>query len=75
MAHATFAHTTSDRINAARGQRPASLKERLALMVEISRERAALAKADAKTLEDLGITRAEAEAEASRPFWDVPAGR
>lgn len=37
------------------------------------RERRALAALDEARLADIGITRAEAEAEARRPFWDAPA--
>ncbi|MEP4197594.1 MAG: DUF1127 domain-containing protein [Aliishimia sp.] len=39
---------------------------------EASRQRAALRRLDDAALFDLGLTRADAEAEASRPFWDVP---
>ncbi|MBK5944925.1 hypothetical protein CCR83_00300 [Rhodobacter veldkampii DSM 11550] len=34
-----------------------------------SRERAALARLDDRLLSDIGLDRAHAEAEASRPFW------
>jgi uncharacterized protein YjiS (DUF1127 family) len=36
---------------------------------ELSRERRALLALDERMLKDLGITRAEAEREARRPFW------
>jgi len=39
----------------------------------IHRQRAALKRLDDTALADLGLTRAEADAEAARPFWDVPA--
>lgn len=38
----------------------------------VSRQRAALRRLDDQALFDLGLSRAEADAEASRPFWDVP---
>ena len=38
----------------------------------LARQRRALAKLDDGALNDMGLTRAEAEAEANRPFWDVP---
>lgn len=44
---------------------------RIALMLAHGRERAALARLDAAALRDIGIGRADAEAEAARPFWDV----
>ncbi|WP_373354699.1 DUF1127 domain-containing protein [Pseudoroseicyclus sp. CXY001] len=37
-------------------------------------QRRALSKLDGARLSDLGITEREAAREASRPFWDVPAG-
>ena len=42
-------------------------------LAELARQRRALAKLDARSLEDMGISRHAAEAEASRPVWDVPA--
>ncbi len=39
---------------------------------EIRRQRAALKRLDSDALADLGLTRTEADAEAARPFWDVP---
>ncbi len=41
--------------------------------VAVRRQRAALRRLDTRALEDIGLTRSEADAEASRPFWDVPA--
>lgn len=38
-------------------------------------ERAALARLDARLLEDVGVTPAEARRESRRPRWDLPAGR
>ncbi|MDV4146054.1 MULTISPECIES: DUF1127 domain-containing protein [Shimia] len=40
---------------------------------ELSRQRRALAKLDSRSLEDMGISRRAADAEARRPVWDVPA--
>lgn len=37
------------------------------------RQRRALRALDARQLCDLGLTRAQADAEAARPVWDVPA--
>ena len=36
-----------------------------------ARQRRVLARLDARALRDIGITRADAQAEAQRPFWDV----
>jgi uncharacterized protein YjiS (DUF1127 family) len=38
----------------------------------VQRQRARLATLDDRMLRDIGLTRAEAEAEATRPAWDVP---
>jgi uncharacterized protein YjiS (DUF1127 family) len=38
----------------------------------LHRQRAALRRLDDRALEDIGITRAEADAEAGRPVWDAP---
>ena len=35
-------------------------------------QRRALRSLDADALRDIGLTRTEAKAEASRPFWDAP---
>ena len=37
---------------------------------EVARHRRALLELDERLLKDIGITRADAEREASRPFWD-----
>lgn len=39
---------------------------------EVARERRQLAQLDGRMLKDLGLTRADVEREAGRPFWDVP---
>ncbi len=41
-------------------------------LISLARQRRALSKLDDAALEDIGITRAEAEAEAARPIWDAP---
>lgn len=42
---------------------------------KIASERHKLADLDEHMLRDIGITRNEADAEAARPIWDMPAGR
>lgn len=44
----------------------------LRLVVAAQRQRRALARLDAHLLADVGLSPAEAEAEAMRPLWDVP---
>ena len=41
-------------------------------LLSLYRQRRALAKLDATRLADIGLTAKEADAEARRPFWDVP---
>jgi uncharacterized protein YjiS (DUF1127 family) len=41
-------------------------------LAAIARSRGRLARLDDHLLQDIGLTRAEAEAEANRPAWDVP---
>jgi uncharacterized protein YjiS (DUF1127 family) len=41
-------------------------------MAATARQRQQLRHLDAARLADLGLSRAEAEAEAARPFWDAP---
>ncbi|CUJ85652.1 hypothetical protein RUE5091_00369 [Ruegeria denitrificans] len=38
----------------------------------LRRQRCTLARLDARALEDIGITREQADAEAARPIWDAP---
>lgn len=53
--------------------RPAnSIFGALGQMVALRRQRRALAKLDAVQLCDIGVGRAQAQAEAMRPVWDVP---
>ncbi|MEO1328213.1 MAG: DUF1127 domain-containing protein [Pseudomonadota bacterium] len=41
----------------------------------VAAERRALAAADDAMLKDIGLSRADVVAEASRPFWDLPRAR
>ena len=55
--------------------RKAATPALLALMTQLPalwRQRRALRALDAGQLADLGLTRAQADAEAARPVWDVP---
>ncbi|MEL6118516.1 MAG: DUF1127 domain-containing protein [Pseudomonadota bacterium] len=40
--------------------------------LSLHRQRSALARLDDRALEDIGVTRAQAEKEAKSGFWDVP---
>ena len=51
--------------------RPALL-DTLSRWVAIARQRRALAALDDSALSDIGISRAAAQNEAQRPFWDAP---
>lgn len=42
-------------------------------LLALSRSRQALNNLDARALEDIGVTAADARREATRPIWDVPA--
>lgn len=54
--------------------RPVSARRRSLLdVLALYRQRRALSRLDADALDDLGITREEADAESRRPFWDFPA--
>lgn len=46
----------------------------LADLLELGRQRRALAKLDSRSLQDMGLSPREAAKEARRPLWDVPAG-
>lgn len=43
-------------------------------LLGLSRTRRALRDLDDRMLSDIGLSRAEADAESQRPVWDVPAG-
>ena len=49
-----------------------SLMTRVSQMAALYRQRRALAALDADQLDDLGLTRTQAETEAARPIWDIP---
>jgi|FLOH01.1.fsa_nt_gi uncharacterized protein YjiS (DUF1127 family) len=51
-----------------------SLLAALKIMLATRRQRAALRVLDDNALADMGLNRAQADAEAARPVWDVPAG-
>lgn len=55
-------------------QRPGGFFSLLRYALEARKQRKMLEKLDETALCDIGLTRAEAEAEARRPIWDVPAG-
>jgi uncharacterized protein YjiS (DUF1127 family) len=40
--------------------------------LEVARQRRQLMTLDERTLKDIGITRADADHEAGRDFWDIP---
>ena len=50
---------------------PAS-KTPLSRLLRVSKQRRDLLSLTQEQLCDIGVTRAEAEAEAKRPFWDAP---
>jgi uncharacterized protein YjiS (DUF1127 family) len=49
------------------------LLARLRAAFAVRAERRRLAELDDSRLQDLGLTRSDASAEAARPLWDVPA--
>lgn len=52
--------------------RPFLLAARLSAWRTVRKQRAKLSSLDARALDDIGLSRADAHAEARRPFWDVP---
>ena len=52
--------------------RPLSLARKLRAVLVLRRQRRTLARLDETVLRDIGISRKAAQAEARRPFWDVP---
>ncbi|THH35860.1 DUF1127 domain-containing protein [Aliishimia ponticola] len=48
------------------------VRDNLRHMYEVRRERHALSKLDDHLLNDIGVSRADAEDEAQRAFWDAP---
>ena len=55
-------------------RRRTGLTARLSQALALHRQRHVLATLPDAMLDDIGVTRAKAEAEAARPVWDVPAG-
>ena len=47
----------------------------LKTMINVARERRQLAGLDEAQLSDMGISPAQAQAEAARPFWDISSKR
>lgn len=47
---------------------------RISRAFALTEQRHKLSELDDSRLEDLGLSRAEAQAEARRPFWDAPKG-
>ncbi len=52
--------------------RPAQKRTSLLSILTLWRSRRQLKSLDDRALQDIGLTRAEADAEATRPIWDVP---
>jgi uncharacterized protein YjiS (DUF1127 family) len=55
------------------GARPSSFWQRIRLAVEARRQRRALLDLTPERLDDLGLSRATAHDEATKPIWNVPA--
>ncbi|WP_170471843.1 DUF1127 domain-containing protein [Ruegeria profundi] len=53
-------------------QHKQSLFARIRSVLSVRRQRQQLARLDTRALNDIGITRAQADAEARRPIWDAP---
>ncbi|MDO9525682.1 MAG: DUF1127 domain-containing protein [Gemmobacter sp.] len=65
-------HTSALALDSVRpGRGPLPLIRRLARMMAVQRQRRALAALDDTRLSDIGLTRAEAAAEAGRFAWDL----
>lgn len=54
------------------GRRSGALFSFATRAVQLQRQREALRRLDDRALKDIGLSRSDAEIEASRPFWDVP---
>ena len=59
--------------DAIRLHRPVLLAARFSSLLSLRRQRKRLAELDASALADIGLTRDQAQSEANRPIWDVPA--
>jgi len=58
-------------INARSARKKTTRVMSLGQIFALYRERHALARLDDAALNDIGLTRDEANAEANRPFWDI----
>ncbi|MFN3971895.1 MAG: DUF1127 domain-containing protein [Gemmobacter sp.] len=63
---------TTRRLALPRAATPSGLLRRLFAALILRRSRARLAALDDHILRDIGLSRAEAEAESRRALWDVP---
>lgn len=63
---------TSLALNRPCPQHKQSLFARMRSALSLRRQRQQLARLEARALNDIGLTRAEADAEARRPIWDAP---
>ncbi len=59
-------------ISTRRPVRNAAFGTRILSLLSLARQRRALAQLDDRALEDIGVTRSQAEVEAKRPVWDAP---
>lgn len=59
--------------SAAPQYRAQSLWARMSAMISVTRQRRALSALDPHLLRDVGITPAQAAAEAQKPVWNLPA--
>ncbi len=59
-------------ISTPRRIRRKALGARLLNMIGLARQRRALARLDDHMLDDIGVSRSQARAEAERPIWDAP---
>lgn len=51
------------------------LARAIATAIEVRRERRRLLSLDERALKDMGFNKGQADCEASRSFWDIPADR
>lgn len=64
---------TATNFRTAYAKSPTDTLRLLSMVASTYRQRRALARLDDAALFDLGLTRSEADQEANRPIWDVPA--
>ncbi|GHD99531.1 hypothetical protein GCM10008024_07280 [Allgaiera indica] len=70
----TSVHTSGVAVRSAHATHPLARLAGLARRaLALRRERNILARLDDRALADIGLTRTQAQAEAARPVWDVPA--